>query len=102
MLCCVVWCCGVLCCVIAFRMPTATAEKIFCIFSRGKGRPVTGNVWRKVGEYSCATIHAYPRRKTVVGGQLQAPAALTPGKSPVTYCTVICVGLGAGLDGCGE
>jgi hypothetical protein len=28
-------------------------------------------------------------------GQLQAPAALPPGKTPLTYCTVIWAGLGA-------
>ena len=31
------------------------------------------------------------------------PGCFTPGKkSPVTYCTVIWVGRGVGLDGCGE
>jgi len=37
-----------------------------------------------------------------VGGQRHAPAALPPGKRPVTYCIGAWVGHRAGLDGCGK
>ena len=36
------------------------------------------------------------------GGQLHAPAALPPGKLPVTHCIGGWVGPRAGLDGCGK
>jgi hypothetical protein len=35
-----------------------------------------------------------------VGGQIHAPAALPPGKRPVTHCTGGWVGPRADLDGC--
>jgi len=34
-----------------------------------------------------------------VDGQLQVPAALSPGNRPGTFCAVGCVGPRAGLDG---
>ena len=34
-----------------------------------------------------------------MSGELQAPAALSPGKDPGTHCTGGCVGPRAGLDG---
>jgi hypothetical protein len=37
-----------------------------------------------------------------VGGQRHAPAALPPGKKPVTHCTGSWVGPRAGLDGRGK
>ena len=37
-----------------------------------------------------------------VGSQGHAPAVLPPGKGPITRCTGGCVGLCAGLDGCGK
>jgi len=37
-----------------------------------------------------------------VGGQSQDPAALPPGKRPVNHCIGGCVGLKAGLYGCGK
>ena len=42
------------------------------------------------------------RRQTGVGGQVHAPAALPPGKSPGTYCTRGRVSPKAGLNGYGE
>jgi hypothetical protein len=38
----------------------------------------------------------------MVGGQLHAPAALSPGKRRGTYCTGGLVGPRVGLDGCGK
>ena len=37
-----------------------------------------------------------------VGGQRYAPAALSPGKKPNTYCIDGWVGTRAALDGCGK
>jgi len=37
-----------------------------------------------------------------VGGQRHVPTALPPGKRPVIHCIGSCVGLKAGLDGCGK
>ena len=38
----------------------------------------------------------------VVGGQRQAPAALSPGKGPDTQRIRVCVGPSARLDTCGK
>ena len=37
-----------------------------------------------------------------MGGQRHAPAALPPGKCPITHFKVGWVGVGASLDGCGK
>ena len=37
-----------------------------------------------------------------MGGHRHAPAALSPGMRPDTYCMADCVGPWSGLDGCGK
>ena len=51
------------------------------------------------GEYRYRSTTIYQMR---VGGQLNAPAALPPGKRPGTHCIAGWVDPRAGLDGCGK
>src|SRR5215468_6195198 len=47
-------------------------------------------------------LFLYPRRQMGLGGEHHAPAALPPGKRPVTHCVGGCFGTRIGLDGCGK
>ena len=52
------------------------------------------------GEYRCTCTFSLTSALDGVGGQLHAPAALTPGKRPGMHCKGGCMDKSAGLDGC--
>jgi hypothetical protein len=53
---------------------------------------------RRMGEWMCRSTFSWPRHELEVSGQLHAPAALTPGKSPGTHWIGGWVDHRAGLD----
>jgi hypothetical protein len=55
-------------------------------------------VWRRMGEWMNRSTISWPRHKLEVSGQLHAPAALPPGKTPGTHWIGGWVGHRVGLD----